>query len=209
MTSKVCTKCKIHKEAACFSLSKTSTWCKSCVNQYAKAYREKNKNIIQVKQQTWYNQAGQEWKKAYDNNRLSYVRERDKQRYNTDAEFRLKKILRTRLYKTIKGNKTSKHLLSALGIPLLDFRKWIEFQFDDSMCWDNYGTYWEIDHVLPCDSFDLTKEEEVSICFCWKNMRPLLKIDNSKKSNKIDHDVISHHSHVVENYLKLTSTNQH
>ena len=28
------------------------------------------------------------------------------------------------------------------------------------MTWDNHGIYWEIDHIKPCSSFNLTNIEE-------------------------------------------------
>ena len=66
------------------------------------------------------------------------------------------------------------------------------------MNWSNHGTIWEIDHIIPCDSFDLTKLEEQEKCFHFSNLQPLFKtteiaeslgykgyIGNREKSNKI------------------------
>jgi hypothetical protein len=52
------------------------------------------------------------------------------------------------------------------------------------MNWSNHGIIWEIDHIKPCASFDLTKLEEQKKCFHHTNLQPLFKIDNRKKSNK-------------------------
>lgn len=52
------------------------------------------------------------------------------------------------------------------------------------MSWDNYGE-WEIDHIIPCDSFDLTKEEEQKRCFHFSNLQPLWWRDNRTKGNKV------------------------
>ena len=49
---------------------------------------------------------------------------------------------------------------------------------------DNYGE-WEIDHIIPISSFDLTKKENQILCFNYKNLQPLWAEDNLKKSNKI------------------------
>ena len=43
------------------------------------------------------------------------------------------------------------------------------------MSWDNHGDIWEIDHILPCSSFDLTKLEEQQKCFHFSNHQPLFK----------------------------------
>jgi hypothetical protein len=57
----------------------------------------------------------------------------------------------------------------------------IEKQFLNGMSWDNYGKgldKWNIDHIIPCNTFDLTKPEEQKRCFHYSNLRPLWEIDN-------------------------------
>jgi hypothetical protein len=70
-------------------------------------------------------------------------------------------------------------------------------QFKTEMTWENHGTVWEIDHIIPCSFFDLTKEEEQQRCYHYTNLQPLFKttkiaesfgyineIGNRNKSNK-------------------------
>ena len=52
------------------------------------------------------------------------------------------------------------------------------------MNWDNYGEYWEIDHIKPISLFDLTIEDNMYKCFNYINTQPLEKIENKIKSNK-------------------------
>lgn len=73
---------------------------------------------------------------------------------------------------------------SYVGCCLQRLKDWLEFQFDDGMTWDNYGTMWTVDHVLPLSRFVMTDEEQTTIAFNWTNMRPSL--DNFEKSNKIE-----------------------
>jgi hypothetical protein len=40
-----------------------------------------------------------------------------------------------------------------------------------------------MDHLIPCNSFDLSKEEEQKKCFYWSNLRYMNATDNKKKSN--------------------------
>ena len=61
------------------------------------------------------------------------------------------------------------------------------------MTWDNHGNgwygngmnQWHIDHIIPCASFDLSKEEEQYRCFHYTNLQPLWAYDNLSKGNKI------------------------
>jgi len=48
------------------------------------------------------------------------------------------------------------------------------------MNWFNYGE-WDVDHVLPCASFDLTDEDEQKTCFVHSNLQPLWASENQSK----------------------------
>jgi hypothetical protein len=53
------------------------------------------------------------------------------------------------------------------------------------MSWSNHGTIWEIDHIKPVSSFDLTDEDQQKQCFHYTNLQPLTKKENRTKSNKL------------------------
>ena len=53
------------------------------------------------------------------------------------------------------------------------------------MSWDNYGSYWHIDHIRPCASFNLQNEEEQQICFHYSNLQPLTAKDNIIKGARL------------------------
>jgi hypothetical protein len=52
------------------------------------------------------------------------------------------------------------------------------------MSWNNHGSYWEIDHIKPCSSFDLTDIEQQKQCFHYTNLQPLTIYENRSKYNK-------------------------
>jgi hypothetical protein len=64
--------------------------------------------------------------------------------------------------------------IKLLSCELDFFKKWIEFQFDETMTWENHGE-WHFDHVKPCSSFDLTKIEEQQILFLLEKFSPIGK----------------------------------
>jgi hypothetical protein len=190
MTSKKCNKCEQTKELNNFSFRSKEKkilhgTCKDCLNNYASQYRADNKELISTKQKKWVND-NQEWYKEY---RLSYnprANELSRERYATDTNYRIKKIIRSRFTKTVKEHKKYSKILNFLGVPLDYFKKWITFQFDEKMNWNNHGTYWDFDHIIPCASFDFSKPENVQKCFVWYNICPLEKNKNNSKSCKID-----------------------
>jgi len=64
--------------------------------------------------------------------------------------------------------------------------KHLENQFDKNMNWNNYGSYWEIDHKKPKSLFEYNSSEDLEFRECWalENLQPLEKIKNHKKRNK-------------------------
>lgn len=54
------------------------------------------------------------------------------------------------------------------------------------MNWDNYGSYWHIDHIKPISLFKYETAEDPEFKKCWAldNLQPLEKIANLKKGNK-------------------------
>ena len=50
------------------------------------------------------------------------------------------------------------------------------------MTWENHGEVWEIDHINPCASFDLTDIKQQKQCFHYTNLQPLFKTTEIAKS---------------------------
>jgi len=129
------------------------------------------------------------YKKHRQNNEDYRLRKLDqmKIRRATDVEYNLLENCRSRIYSSLKSQSTKKNnrSIKLLGCSTEFFKRWLEHQFNSVMNWENYGTYWEMDHVIPCASFELTKEEERLKCFNWTNVRPLSKETNNSKSDKI------------------------
>jgi hypothetical protein len=62
------------------------------------------------------------------------------------------------------------------------------------MDWINYGSYWHIDHIIPCTLYDLFLESEQKKCFNYRNLRPLEIKENFRKSNKFDLNLIKQYN---------------
>ena len=111
-----------------------------------------------------------------------YHRQYQHEREKVDIQYKLKRRLRSRLSKLVKGNKPYSSV-DALGCSIVEFRKHLESLWTDGMSWDNYGK-WHIDHKIPCFAFNLTKVDDVKKCFHFSNMQPLWASDNLKKGIK-------------------------
>jgi hypothetical protein len=116
------------------------------------------------------------------------IKDRHKKRLKTDPFYKLKDILRHRLHSALKNKKVIKnqHTIDLLGCSIEFFKTHLESKFKPDMNWENYGVFgWHIDHIIPCDSFDLTKIEEQRKCFHYNNLQPLWSTENWSKSNKV------------------------
>ena len=124
---------------------------------------------------------------------------------DNNPQIRIKKAISSRLSSCINKNYNSKTLIKYLGCSYDFFDKWLEFQlkFTKKLTLDNYGKKWHIDHVIPCSSFDFTDKKQVKKCTNWKNLRPLERIENIKKSNKILPFDIEHQKLLAKTFLCL------
>lgn len=83
-----------------------------------------------------------------------------------------------------KKSELSNELIEVLGCNQEQFRIWMETNFKEGMSFENYGK-WEIDHVKPCNQFDLSEEGQVKACFHYSNTQSIWAKDHIEKS-KID-----------------------
>lgn len=100
---------------------------------------------------------------------------------------RLGDLIRTRIRNAYKVGCKNSSTVELLGCSIEFFRKYIELKFQEGMNWNNYGNgekQWNIDHIKPISSFDLTKEEEQMKAFHFTNCQPMWALENFKKSNK-------------------------
>jgi hypothetical protein len=171
---------------------------------YLKNYREKNREkILSQKKEHWdknkheINEKRKEWrsenkdkisiqsKKYYEKNKTKireYQNEYEINRKQKDFSYRLRINLRARIREAIKNNGTKKSYstIFLIGCEVDYLRQHLESQFKTGMSWSNYGE-WEIDHIQPCSSFDLTNEQQQKECFHYTNLQPLWKTENRIK----------------------------
>lgn len=98
----------------------------------------------------------------------------------------IKKICGNMIWRAIRNGYVKKQkTMKYFGCTTQQLRDHLQSQFDRNMTWDNYGSYWEVDHIMPCDMFDLTRDDHVAMCNNYTNLRPLEKSKNRSKHSKI------------------------
>jgi hypothetical protein len=118
---------------------------------------------------------------------------KSRNRLKRDASYRLRRNLSTAIRQSLRRQKWLKanRLGSLLGCSIESFQIYIESRFQIGMTWENYGSgdgKWNIDHIIPCSLFDLTKKSHQQVCFHFSNHQPLWHSENMMKSNKITED---------------------
>jgi hypothetical protein len=224
MEEKICVKCNIQKEINQYrkytdrnnSYSRT---CKSCLNEMDKIrkrnQRMKKLETFKVKCERCneerllkdFAKLKKFYKKkiclsCYPKFLTEQKTEWCKRERNSNMNYRLKKSLAARLRTVlVKTNST----MNYIGCNIQYLREWIEYNFTKDMNWDNYGSYWSIDHIIPVCKFDLTNEDEKLKCWNWSNLVPVTIKYNSSKKN-IDKNQINDILEKIQNFKEEGST---
>jgi hypothetical protein len=174
---KICNNCNIYHSINNFykgtGLDGYRGYCKNCCRI---KYRNKQKA---------YNDSKKNCQKSKKKLNKSLKAKRDK-----NLNYRLKIQLRNRFYQALKKAQKSTSVLNLVGCSLEELINHIESQFTKGMSWDKWGNgegKFNIDHIKPCCSFDLSIPEQQKECFHYSNLRPLwweenlIKLQNDRK----------------------------
>lgn len=173
-----CKGCKSKKDRARY-LRKKDEICKSQRERYkenAEIYREKARNRYHKRMSDPEERA-----------RIATIKNRwSKERARTDPSYRINRSMSREVSRQIsKGGRGWNELL---GYTLNDLMIHLECQFNEKMSWQNYGSYWHIDHIVPKSKFEIKEFGDPEFLECWSlsNLRPLPAIMNLKKYNKME-----------------------
>lgn len=180
-------------------------WCKGCERIQAleryrknrekciaqnKEYKAQNAEILAEKRKVYLSRTSEHVKaryKTYCENNKEKINEIARNYRRNNPHVKIKQTIANRLRELmVKRDRTATYLGCSMELVL----EWIEFNFTDEITWETYGTYWHLDHALPVKCFNLENPDELDLCFNWKNLMPLEKIQNIKKSNRIVHPLI-------------------
>ena len=175
---KICSRCGKEKSLEGFyrdgrASDQRQSACKKCCNAQSRDYYERHPEV--------HRKSCREYNKR---NRRK-IEERSQRRRASDPEFKILTNLRRRIIHALHGRNKSESTRKLLGCPVGFFKLHLEKQFKPGMTWENYGSVWEVDHIMPCSRFDMSDPLQQHLCFHYTNTQPLFAEENRYKHNKI------------------------
>lgn len=207
---KQCSKCKDSKDFCFFNKNRSkkdgySNQCKSCL----KDNYDKNADNISAKHRAYYSQNKSaalarsresylrkkdsvlEYQKEYKLKNADSIREKARhyvsRKRKTDIEWRLRDLLRKRLKNALKYKKVETSFVRDLGCSISFLKDFIESKFSAGMDWSNHGpksNQWQLDHIVPLFTFDLTDKDQFLKACHYTNLQPLWYKDHLIKTIK-------------------------
>lgn len=191
---KVCTNCKQEKPLSEYYKNKTygakgivyypHSNCKTCHRKKTLNHSKKSEIKRKRRLRPPLSERPPKYTKTWSDIKKRMAKHQRELRQNK-PHHRMKNILYRRLHHALDGKAKSATTMELVGCSAEQVTQWIESQFKDGMTWNNT----EIDHMIPCRSFNLEDPLQQKQCFHYTNLQPLLKIDNRRKGGRITHDM--------------------
>ena len=127
----------------------------------------------------------------------------NKRRRDNDPIFKMLNNLRTRIRTVIKFTRNPKRTRSytkeLIGITpelfIKDIINKLNLYYNTNYTEDILKTKhnYTLDHIIPCEAFDLSTDQMMKVCFNYKNMQLLTTEDNIKKSDYLPNGTRARH----------------
>ena len=166
----------------CAKAYREQSYAKQRMKEYQKKWNEENAEMVREQKKEYY----QKNKERIKERTRNYVRERRR----TDKAFKMKCAVSVAVAHAMRARGHSKNggsTFANLPYTPQQLKEHLEKQFDENMNWENYGFYWNIDHIYPQSKLPYDSLEHPNFKKCWAldNLRPLEAIENIKKRDKI------------------------
>tara|TARA_R110000824_G_scaffold142795_1_gene310042 strand:- start:40 stop:654 length:615 start_codon:yes stop_codon:yes gene_type:complete len=160
--------------------------------EYKRKYRAANKKKIAEYKRKYY-EANKEVRADYqreyradpaNKERRNSLR-RDRRR--TDPSWAIQIDLSSRLATILKGVGGEKpaSTMNIVGCTRDELIAHLASKFKPGMTMENQGSYWHVDHIMPCAAFDHNIPAQVRTCWHYTNLQPLEAKENMRKGCKI------------------------
>ena len=181
----------------------------------SRAYKQSNKEKIKTQTKTYKEQHKEElklWAEKYAKENKEKIKEREKayrktnrektrirmreylkkyvkERIAKDPQFKIRMRISYQMYACLKHRGLTKaggRWQDLVGYTVQELKEHLEKRFKPEMSWENYGSYWHIDHIRPQSWFHYEDMEDPEFKKCWalENLQPLEAIKNMSKGNR-------------------------
>ena len=115
------------------------------------------------------------------------ARLRSRKRAAESPAFRLVRAVRARVHDCLRKHqiKKSQRTFEYVGCSPDTLRLSLECRFEPGMTWQNYGTEWHVDHIIPLAAYNLTDPEQQREAFHYTNLQPMWAHENMAKGDEV------------------------
>ena len=111
-----------------------------------------------------------------------------REKVKDNPSFKLSTAMRGGIHHALKvrnDKKNGRHWEDLVGYTVNELIDHIGKLLKDKMTWENYGSYWHIDHIIPQSWFKYVGTDDPQFKACWtlENLQPLPAIENARKHN--------------------------
>ena len=165
------------------------------IAHWSRVFRESNKEKIKG------------WDRRYRENNRDKINKRQRARYSSDPIFKMTMNFRTCFNMALKRQaKPKKKVRKTSGLfswkHMEDVHKHLSALLSEGMTWDNYGTYWHVDHWMPltCQDVNLNSFSHVRAIWDKSNLRPMIGSENICKRNVVLPEAKANFLRLVKKY---------
>ena len=167
--------------------------CKACHKKLSAEWYKKNKEKVNKAALKWQQEnpskkdaAVKKWR-VKNPLKVKQYAENHRKKTKPTLKTRLSKSISCGMRKSLRKSKEGLHWENLVGFTVDQLKRHLEKMFTPEMSWDNYGTYWEIDHKIPIAVFNFERPQHIDFHLCWelRNLQPLERKTNSSKGAKL------------------------
>ena len=105
----------------------------------------------------------------------------------TPEVVRMRDLVGTHVRNALKDNKKGQPCFQHLPYSVHELMEHIEKQFSPDMSWENQGSYWHLDHIVPQALLPYDSYDHPNFLKCWdlRNLQPLPASKNCAKGARL------------------------
>jgi hypothetical protein len=169
-------------------------YCRSCqrVQRAINYAKNRDKELIANKlYKSSHKEEMLEYSRKWAEENPEKVKARKRRYYLQDMKIpkkRVEMVITGAIRKRIVYHKSMGRFQNILGYTTEELVAHLESLFTPAMNWDNYGSYWHIDHIRPKSWFDYqsTSDDEFRKCWSLSNLQPLEATINCSKQARYE-----------------------